>query len=408
MRARIPLLSFALLLVAGCGGRLLEFAGTDGGTFVFDSGVETGPPATEAGRAEMDAESALDAVTIDAGALLDGPDATSVASGGYRVVGPTIYDGAGNAHLFHGVDRPSLEWSSTGEYDNANGIPASDFQTMASWHANVVRLSLNQDFWLSGAALYDPNYAATVRQAVTNAEAAGLDVILDLHWSDCGNLGVTALSGMFPPDTVTVSGQQVMGDANSVSFWAEVANAYQADVHVLFELYNEPNTIPPIEWVGGGNSTGCPTVGMQALYNAVRDTGAQNLVVIGGLNYAFDLSMVPSYPVRGTNIVYATNPYNFPGKDPTTWAAAFGFLTASAPVMATEFGDTSVACDTTYYSELIAYANQSGGVVGPAYPMSWSGWGWFVSGCSFPSLIGDWSGTPTAAGAVEKAALLAY
>ena len=37
---------------------------------------------------------------------------------------------------------------------------------------------------------------------------------------------------------------------------------------------------------------------MQQLYDTVRATGAQNLVIIGGLNWAYDLSGVPAQPDR--------------------------------------------------------------------------------------------------------------
>ena len=33
---------------------------------------------------------------------------------------------------------------------------------------------------------------------------------------------------------------------------------------------------------------------------------------------------------------------------------------------------------------------------------SWTAWGWWVQGCSFPSLINDWNGTPSNSGAVVK------
>ncbi len=62
----------------------------------------------------------------------------------------------GTEHLFHGVDRPTLEWDPAGEGPTGAGIPASDFQMMATWHANVVRIALNQDYWLPKAALYKP------------------------------------------------------------------------------------------------------------------------------------------------------------------------------------------------------------------------------------------------------------
>jgi hypothetical protein len=65
----------------------------------------------------------------------------------------------------------------------------------------------------------------------------------------------------------------------------------------------------------------------------------------------------------------------------------------------TEFGDTS-SCETAFDSQLIAYADMLG--------ISWSAYAWFVSGCMFPSLIGDWTDTPTAGGQVVKSALLSY
>ena len=103
--------------------------------------------------------------------------AKHVAPGGYYVVGNTVCTTDGHAHLFHGVDRPSLEWQSGGDH-----LSLSDFQLMAGWKANTVRIALNQDFWLEGSKYYDPSYASTVDRTVHWAEDAGLDVILDLHW----------------------------------------------------------------------------------------------------------------------------------------------------------------------------------------------------------------------------------
>ena len=107
-----------------------------------------------------------------------------VAPGGYYVNGNTICTADGQPHLFHGVDRPSLEWSPDGDH-----LSAADFQLMSTWKANVVRVALNQDFWLSGSPYYDADYAARVDSAIGWAEDAGMDVILDLHWSDAGTLG---------------------------------------------------------------------------------------------------------------------------------------------------------------------------------------------------------------------------
>ena len=170
---------------------------------------------TAACGSDKSGEARPDAGTPDAGNPPDTFQVTGCASattppaapGGYYVNGNTICTAEGRAHLFHGVDRPSLEWSSSGE-----NLSPADFGLMASWKANVVRVALNQDFWIAESPLFDPNYASVVDAAVAWAEAAGLDVILDLHWSDAGVLGscsrpaAVAASSRWPTQTRSPSG----------------------------------------------------------------------------------------------------------------------------------------------------------------------------------------------------------
>jgi hypothetical protein len=302
---------------------------------------------------------------------------------GYHVVGNQVLDKDGNVHLFHGVARPSMEWSATGE-----NITKTDFQLMAGWRTNVVRIALNQDYWLPGAnGAGAASYQENVLQAVEWAKQAGMDVILDLHWSDKGDLHISKAD------------QQQMADVNSITFWQSVADTYKDDGRVLFELYNEPETISWDVWQNGGTVTsGFTAVGMQQLYDAVRSSGATNIVIVGGIDWAYDLSGVPTHLIQGENIMYATHPYDYGNKQPSDWDRAWGFLTATAPVIATEFG--SHDCSTSYTSQLIQYAD--------AHGASWTGWAWYVNGCGFPSLITDWSGTPSAPGQVVKDALATY
>jgi endoglucanase len=341
-----------------------------------------GGAATDAGEGPSPAPAIGSDSAGDASPQASRPDGAAAAGGGYSVVGPTIYDASHHPHLFHGVDRPSLEWSATGQ-----NLSQSDYQSMAGWKANVVRIAMNQDFWLADSPAYAAGYALLIDTQIQWAESAGLDVILDLHWSDKGDYSQTPA-------------QQRMADAHSATFWAQVAAHYKSDPRVLFELYNEPHDVPWSVWLKGGPSgDGFTVTGMQALYNSVRTTGAKNLVIIGGLQFAYDLSGVPSNRVQGHDIVWATHPYNQAGKQSQNWESGFGSLSTTDPVMATEFGDTK-SCGTDYYSTLIPYLD--------SHHVSWSGWAWYVSGCQFPSIITDWSGTPSAAGQIEKTALAAY
>ena len=300
------------------------------------------------------------------------------APGGYYVLGNAIYDGDDQVHVFRGMDRPSLEWNPEGE-----GIGQSDIQLMASWNANVVRIAINQGFWLEGSTVYSPGYRERVDQMVAWSEAAGMDVILDLHWSDRGDFGVTP-------------GQQRMADVNSRTFWEQVAERYKDDGRVFFELYNEPHDVAWFVWLNGGDSgDGFDVVGMQELYDTVRGVGADNLVLVGGLNYAYDLSGVPTHRVEGYNIVYVSHPYDFGDKQPSDWEEDWGFLAETDPIFVTEFG--SFDCNPSYSQQLIDYSEQRG--------LSWSAWAWYPGGCGFPALIEDWSGTPSATGQIVKTAL---
>ncbi len=363
MRRSLVLGSIGLFLLSGCDA---------GSSSADDPGNQSAP-------------ASLKGCTVD--------QAPPTAPGGYYTNGTTVCTADGTPHLFHGVARPSMEWSSVGE-----NITEADFAAMGAWHANVVRIALNQDFWLSGAALYDPTYQQTVDDAVRYAEHAGLDVILDLHWSDRGDLSVTTLQGQ---DKDGTSNQQQMADVNSKQFWTEVATKYQGDGHVLFELYNEPNAISQQTWLQGGMASGFQVVGMQELYDTVRAAGANNVVVAGGLSYAFDLSGVGSSPIKGYNIMYASHPYK-PQDAESRWESSFGYLATRdiAPVITTEFGDTQSDCTGAWDTTLIDFNDQ--------HHISWTAWAWYPSGCNFPALISDWDGTTTVQGDAVKAALANY
>lgn len=340
---------------------------------------------------------------VPRGCVVDGGMHPPTAANRYYTNGGSVCTADGTVHVFHGVDRPSLEWRSDGV-----NLSSADFVAMAAWGANVVRIALNQDFWLSGAALYQPSYARTVDDAVTWAEAAGLDVILDLHWSDAGDLTVTSTDHAMPG----YSNQQTMADLNSIEFWREVADRYKGDGHVLFELYNEPHGIGWDVWLNGGRAGGFVVAGMQQLYDAVRGAGANNVVIAGGLSYAYDLSGVGSraYHIIGFNIMYATHPYLTSGDVATGWEDSFGHLQTDddAPVIATEFGDgRTPQCTEDWDREVIAFIDK--------HRASWTAWAWYPGvstqdpeGCLFPALIKDWVATPTVQGRVVRAALEAY
>ena len=289
--------------------------------------------------------------------------------------------------------------SSTFRLQISNGVAGGTY-----WYGNTVRLPLSENFWLYGYSAQNctsSQYQGLVKSTVDALTSLKLNVILSLHWTDAGGQYSGRGAGFQMPDN------------DSVVFWTQVAKIFSGYSNVLFELHNEPHphtySVPNNHiwacWQNGcqitnddsikGSCNCTPSymgVGLQTLVNTVRNVGANNLVLVGGTNWGFDLSQLGSYPITGSNIVYDTHPYPYSGKDTTAeWDAAFGFLTATKPVMSAEFGEYD--CNSSFVSQAINYFD--------AHSMGWIAWAWYsISNstlsqeCNYPQLISDYNGTP--------------
>lgn len=95
--------------------------------------------------------------------------------------------------------------------------------------------------------------------------AAGLYVILDLHWT--------------APGTKVADGQRPMPDDHSGAFWASVASTLKANPAVVFDAFSNAGEPPD-------NNTLYTPVGMQYLVDQIRATGATQPILLGGLTFA--------------------------------------------------------------------------------------------------------------------------
>lgn len=319
------------------------------------------------------------------------------AQGPYTVSGNQIIAADGKPYLFHGIARDSLEYTCWGDgHFDARELAylgsGTNTHAITYWGANTVRLPLSEGIWLNGQSSQGcsaQQYRALIKQTVDALTAMKLNVMLDLQWSDAGG---QSLQG---------GGPWALPDADSVTFWQQVAGVYGSYSNVLFELFNEPH---PQQWscwatactvTDTAYSDDChctktltfASVGMQALVNAVRGTGANNLVIVAGMVWGYDLSQIASYPIIGTNVVYDTHPYPYGGKEPSTWDAAFGNISANYPVISAESGEYD--CGAGYMSPLLAYFD--------AHQIGWVAWAWVVQGdpCGYPQLIQNYQGLPT-------------
>lgn len=280
----------------------------------------------------------------------------------------------------------SLEFSCVG----GGHFQMSDFQAMRRWGMNTVRITLSSAFWrnLDGKC---PNYVATVTSAVANAEASGMYVILALQWDAPFSLAADATHG---------GAQCPLPDATyDVKFWQDIAEIYQNDPRVLFDLFSEPHDIDWQEWLSGGRITSAcfeyakpqtySAIGMPELAAKVRAIAPSNLIILSGTGWGYDLSGIrAAVPTPLANVIYGTHPFNHGAgsQQPSDWQRAFGAVSAQVPVIATEFG--SYDCQTSYIATAINYFEQ--------HHMSFVAWAWTPGSCATPSLLANWSGAPSA------------
>ena len=311
-----------------------------------------------------------------------------------HVVGNELVNASNQPIRLVGMDRSGTEYACVQGWGIFDGpSDAASVAAMASWHADAVRVPLNEDCWL-GINGVNPSFSgATYRSAIHHyvrlLHNAGMVAILDLHWN--------------APGTTLATGQQVMADANhSVAFWYSVASAFRADPAVIFDLYNEPHDISWSCWRNGCvTSAGWRTAGMQQMLNAVRRAGANQPVMIAGLSWANDLSgwlaNEPADPLH--QLVASTHVYNFNACNTSTcWNQTLAPVAAAVPLVTGEFGEND--CAAGFIDTYMAWADSAG--------VSYLGWTWDTWNCSSgPALITSYSGTPTPYGAGLHAHLAA-
>jgi len=311
---------------------------------------------------------------------------------GLKIVGNKIVDDNGKTVVLKGVNRSGTEFAciqGNGIYDGPSD--ANSISNMKKWNINVVRIPLNEDCWL-GINGVDTRYGGSTYQTaiktfVNSFLSNNVYVILDLHWTAPGSTKATA--------------QQPMPDRDHApAFWTSVANAFKDNHGIIFDIFNEPypnsNTWDSDSawncWKNGGNSCSglnFAAAGMQELVDAVRATGAANIVILGGLAYSNSLAQfnkyVPNDPKNQTAASWHS--YNFNQcKDTSCWNQYVLPVAQKFPVIIGELGEND--CAHGYIDRLMDWADTNG--------LSYLGWTWNTWNCNDgPSLITNYDGTPT-------------
>jgi aryl-phospho-beta-D-glucosidase BglC (GH1 family) len=263
------------------------------------------------------------------------------------------------------------------------------------WKANIVRLPVNEAFWF-GRTPYQDDGGVAYRELVDNVVAIvsnrGAYVLLDLHRFRAPK-------------------------QEHADFWTDAATHFKNHPAVLFDLFNEPHDVSWDVWKSGGfvsekkagvdesafltedekikANAGFHSVGMQALVDAARATGARNIVIVGGLSWSGDLSgIVNGYALDdkgGNGIIYGWHNYNW-HKD---WQNRVLNTAEKYPIFVGETGAdikkmTFIPAKDqedpyTWAPDMIGFIQK--------YKLNWTAW--CLHPKATPILISDWNYTPT-------------
>ena len=120
--------------------------------------------------------------------------------------------------------------------------------------------TLNSDF--------DATEFSRLDSVVTAATAAGAYVVLDPHNYARyypNPVGNNSSAG-------NIVGSVQVPNSGFGDFWSRLAITYKGNNHVIFDLMNEPNTMPTEQWTAAANTA----------IQSIRDAGATNLILVPG------------------------------------------------------------------------------------------------------------------------------
>lgn len=288
-----------------------------------------------------------------------------------RVVGDHLETESGEQRWLQGVAVPSLEWTAEGE-----NVLRSIRVAIEDWDAEVIRLAVADHFWFgrSEHQRRGREYRELVDEAIAAAAERGAYLVLDLH-------------------------DYVAPRPEHVTFWTDAARRYKNHPAVIFGLLNEPHGISWTVWRNGGtvrhDGDRFESPGLQGVLEAVRGTGATNVVTASGLEYGYDLSgVLNGYALRdpgGRGVMYESHPY--PWK--SNWKESFVDVSEEHPIFIGEIGAPNERFDfipPSAHEAPETFVPDALGLI-QKHRLNWTGWAFHPTAA--PVLLENWDYTPT-------------
>jgi uncharacterized protein (TIGR03437 family) len=257
-----------------------------------------------------------------------------------------LADAIGSPFLLRGVNYPGLEAASPTAIELAAqaAMTSHTFRVIQQrWNTNAVRLTISPAIWKRDG----PAYFDKVAAAVAAANGEGLVVILAAAQDPHSGAAVdTGLPGSDLPQ-----------------FWTACAQRFHDTAGLIFALFDAPSirNVPGATagvhraqdwqfWLNGGTlATGQTAAGMQSLVDAIRATGAAQVISAPAFADALGFQgFNAAFAIHDRNIIYEAHAtYDYSLTDDAR-DVNFGFLAFDYPVYATwgmTFGRNDAACN---------------------------------------------------------------
>ncbi len=241
-----------------------------------------------------------------------------------HIEGRYLKDPCGNNIMLHGWMQPTSSYFNGRFYNDPTTFTPEDCAEALNVYKSVVDLLSNPNplfgydhgWYNNFVRIWPPsngwNNDGTVDEALQDRAWENMYIP---YIEYCRQKGVYVVLVGNAPDDGTFMGAQ--HKSNMIAYWTRICNKYpevkNAD-NVMFEICNEPIAIESQlgndDW---GSVTEAHDIAVQTYFqdivNAIRGTGANNIIWVPGLIWQQRLQNFATYPISGTNIGYAGHRY---------------------------------------------------------------------------------------------------
>lgn len=258
--------------------------------------------------------------------------------------GRVLTNASGREVRLRGLNVCSFEFDATGANWKLQADGGSELLDVLvdpqRWNVNVVRVPVNQEWFLT-----DEAYVRRVEQVIDAAAVRDAYVLLDVQWER----GLKT-----EPYQLNILKEPTFGEGNTTeAFWLAASGRFANRANLLFDLINEPHDVPFDRL----------HLSFQRLIDRLAERAPETLIIAAGPDWAHSVRSYRDRPLTKGRVVYSAHEY-LPYDVPATFEDHFESTAAVLPVLVGEFDARDEQVDGRLYAEVLIERAEAAGAVG--------------------------------------------